>query len=254
MIDPYDDAALYDLEYADHTEDIAHYVDRARTAGGRVLELGCGSGRLTVPIARAGVSVLGVDRAPSMLAAARRKLAAESEDVRSRVDLLAWDYQTPGLDGTEPFAAVLWPFNALHHCADAPAVTAMLTRIAGWLAPGGRLCLDCYLPDRELYDRDPEGRYEHRTFVDPRTGAGLESWEQGWWDEAARLHHVVYVYRWPDGTEHRTHLKLRMFELPELLDLFTRTGWRVTRASQDFGGTPIGPKALKWVGLLRRRA
>lgn len=252
MIDPYDDAALYDLEYADHVEDTAHYVDRARTAGGRVLELGCGSGRLTIPIARAGVSVVGVDRAPAMLAAARQKLERETSTVRSRVELLEWDYHTPGLEGRDPFSAVLWPFNALHHCADEAALAAMLERIAGWLRRDGRLCLDCYLPDRELYDRDPEGRYEQRTFADPRTGVPLQSWEQGWWDEAARIHHVVYVYQWPDGTEHRTHLQLRMFELPDLLALFTRTGWRVTRASQDFGGTPVGKNALKWVGILKR--
>jgi SAM-dependent methyltransferase len=253
MIDPYADAALYDLEYADHDEDLAWYVDRARTAGGRVLELGCGTGRLTVPIARAGVEVVGVDRAPSMLAAAERKRAAEPPDVRSRIALVEADYGSgplPGVDG--PFATVLWPFNALHHCADGDAVAAMLDRIAGWLRPGGRLCLDCYLPDRELYDRDPDQRYEPRTFVDPRTGVTLQSWEQGWWDEAARIHHVVYVYQWPDGAEHRTHLQLRMFELPELLETFARAGWRVTRACQDFGGTPIRVGALKWVGVLRR--
>lgn len=261
MNDPYDDALLYDLEYADHVEDVAYYVDRARTAGGRVLELGCGSGRLTLPIARAGVSVLGVDRAPSMLEAARHKLASQPPEVRARVELLEWDYQSaddaPG--GTlasrvaaAPFAAVLWPFNAIHHCSDTGVVSAMLERIRDWITPSGRLCLDCYLPDRELYDRDPNGRYEQRTFQDPRTGVELQSWEEGWWDEPGRVHHVIYVYRWPDGTEHRTHLQLRMFELPELLGLFARAGWRVTRASQDFGGTPVGARALKWVGVLRR--
>jgi SAM-dependent methyltransferase len=248
--DPYADAILYDLEYADHVEDLAHYVDRARTAGGRVLELGCGSGRLTLPIARAGVHVLGVDRAPSMLDAARRKLAAEPAEVQGRVELAECDYHSlrPDLQ----FAAVLWPFNALHHCADEDALAVLLERMHDWLAPAGRLALDCYLPDRELYDRDPEGRYEAREFVDPTSGAKLLSWEQGWWDAAARVHHVMYVYQWPDGTERRTHLQLRMFELAELLAIFARTGWKVARAAEDFRGTPVGPRALKWVGVLRK--
>lgn len=259
MIDPYDDALLYDLEYADHVEDIAFYVDRARNAAGRVLELGCGTGRLTVPIARAGVDVVGVDRSQPMLDALHARLAREAPAVRARLRASCADYATVDPDAVGPsagpdrFRAVIWPFNALHHCRDEAAVDAMLVRISGWLGGGGRVALDCYLPDRELYDRDPEGRFEHRTFAHPVTGVTLDSWEQGWWDEAAKVHHVVYVYRWPDGTERRTHLQLRMFELLELYRMFDRGGWRIVREASDFTGRPVVTGALKWVGVLARK-
>lgn len=261
MIDPYDDALLYDLEYADHVEDVAFYVDRARNAAGRVLELGCGTGRLTVPIARAGVDVVGVDRSPAMLGALDGRVAREAPAVSARVRRLCADYTTvdPGAiagmaasGGAGRFRTVIWPFNALHHCQDEASVDAMLARIGGWLDGGGRVALDCYLPDRELYDRDPEGQFEHRTFTHPVTGVSLDSWEQGWWDEAAKVHHVVYVYRWPDGTERRTHLELRMFELVELYRMFDRAGWRIVREASDFSGRPVVTGALKWVGVLAR--
>jgi SAM-dependent methyltransferase len=250
LIGPYDDAILYDLEYADHTEDIAYYVDRARTSGARprVLELGCGTGRLTLPIARAGVQIVGVDQAPSMLAALRRKLERERPEVRERVQLIEDSYPTSAVTGT--FQAVLWPFNALHHCPDAAAVEAVLTAARAWMAPGGSVYLDAYLPDRELYDRDPEGRYEPRQFQDPASGQTVESWEQGWWDEDKQIHHVVYVYQWPDGTERRTHLELRMFSLGELHEIVTRAGLKVSRQGQDFHFTELGPRSLKWVAAL----
>jgi SAM-dependent methyltransferase len=250
LIGPYDDASLYDLEYADHTEDIAFYVDRARTSGTRprVLELGCGTGRLTLPIARAGVQIVGVDRAPAMLASLRRKLEREEALVRARVHLVEDSYPTQAVSG--PFQAVFWPFNALHHCPDAATVESVLRAARDWLAPGGAVYLDAYLPDRELYDRDPEGRYEPRQFQDPVTGQQLESWEQGWWDEARQIHHVVYVYRWPDGRERRTHLELRMFSLDELHAIVTRAGLKVARQAQDFRFTELGTRPLKWVAVL----
>lgn len=248
--DPYDDAGLYDLEYADMVEDLAWYVDRARAARGPVLELGCGTGRLTLPIARAGVPVLGVDRAGAMLDRLREKLAGEAPGVRARVTTRLADWL--GAEPPAPVSGILWPFNALHHSPDADAIVQVLQRATGWCTPEARLSLDCYLPDRELYSRDPDERYELRTFTDPRTGEPLESWEQGWWDEQARIHHVIYVYRRRDGTETRTHLKLRMFELDELNAAFRAGGWALERACGDFRGTPLGPRALKWVGVLKK--
>lgn len=260
MIGPYDDADLYDIEYADHTEDIAFYVDRARASGGlprrtsslaRVLELGCGTGRLTVPIARTGVEVVGIDRAPAMLYTLRHKLLREPIDVQHRVSLIEDSYPSEAITGL--FDAVLWPFNALHHCPDVDGLCRVLSAARGWLAPGALMSLDAYLPDRELYDRDPEGRYEQRVFADPRSGIPIESWEQGWWDESAQLHHVIYVYRWPDGTERRTHLQLRMFSRAEIYGAVEQAGLCMLREGQDFRFSPLHPRSLKWVAILGAR-
>ncbi|MBX2801327.1 MAG: class I SAM-dependent methyltransferase [Myxococcales bacterium] len=257
--DPYREHVLYDLEYAHHDEDVGWYVQlcsalpSGTSALRPILELGCGTGRLTLPIARAGATMLGVDRAPSMLEGLRRKLASEAAEVRQRVRLIEADYlrSQDALSTSAPFAAVLWPFNALHHCAGPEQLAAMLAQIRPWIAEGGFLALDCYLPDLDLYDRDPKARYEPRTFEDPRSGEVLESWEQGWWDAERRIHHVLYVYEHPDGSQERTQLSLRMYELPELQSLVADAGYRVERSAMDFEGSPVMPGALKWVALLR---
>lgn len=256
--DPYDHPDLYDLEYADHDEDVAYYVSlagrRARDRGARsghapVLELGCGTGRLSLPLARAGHPVLGLDASLPMLAKLDQKLRLEPEEVRQRVATLAGDFCQ--LDLQRRFKLVLWPFNAMHHCPGARALVSTLERIRDHVEPGGLLAFDAYLPDRELYVRDPEERFEQRSFTDPTTGERLDSWEQGWWDEADRIHHVLYVYARADGSERRTHLRFHMWELDELRECFADAGFQLLRESEDFVGTPLGARPLKLVGVAR---
>jgi SAM-dependent methyltransferase len=246
--DPYADAVIYDLEYEGMVEDLQFYGDKAKRAAGTVLELGCGTGRLTRHLARQGTVVHGVDRAPDMLRRHRELLALEPPEVAARVTLEEADYRS--WTGPGPFGAVLWPFNALHHCSGQDEVRGVLQAARAWIRPDGFMVLDCYLPDRRLYDRDPRGQYEYRDFVDPRTGETLTSWEQGWWDEATRTHHVVYTYRRPTGAEFKSHLQLRMFEHAELMEVIAATGWRLVRETSDFHGRPMDRAALKWVAVL----
>ncbi len=245
--DPYRDPALYDLEYDDYTEDIAYYRRLALATGSPILELGAGTGRLMVPLLRAGLQVDGVERSPGMLEGLRAKLEQLHPPQRGRARIFEGDFRTLPEGLHEQYALVMWPFNALHHCADGKEVAQTLLGAARRLRPEGRIALDVYLPDRELYDRDPEQTYEHRIFRDPRTGASIHTWEQGWWDEARRIHHVIYTYRYPDGRERRTHLALRMFERHELEAIFQRCGLRVLHSAEDFEGNPLRPGSLKWV-------
>lgn len=250
--DPYGDPALYDLEYADHREDVLHYAKLA-FAGGPVLELGCGTGRLTLPIARAGIEVDGIDLAPGMLEGIRAKLAREPGAIARRVRVFPGDFRAPPAELRSDYAAVFWPFNAIHHCRDVADIDATLAAAKQRLLPRGTVGIDLYLPDRELYDRDPEKTYEHRIMRDPRTGERLHTWERGWWDEETRIHHVVYTYRADDATERETHLQLRMFERQEIEAALDRAGLEIVSSAEDFDGTPLRASSLKWVLVLRAR-
>jgi ubiquinone/menaquinone biosynthesis C-methylase UbiE len=85
------DADYYDYYSTGLEGDVEFYVAEAQKAGSPVLELGCGTGRITFPIAQAGVSIVGLDLSPSMLGVARRKLTALDLEVQSRVKLVAGD-------------------------------------------------------------------------------------------------------------------------------------------------------------------
>lgn len=140
---PYDPIAdLYDSWSRSVTEDVAFYVDEARSAPRRVVELGVGTGRLALPIARAGIPVVGVDNSERMLEVCRRR--AERAGVEQLVDLRLGDLRDPPVDPT--VSLVLCPFRSyLHLPTDADRLEALR---AAWtlLEPGGRLVFDVFMP------------------------------------------------------------------------------------------------------------
>ena len=247
--DRYRDADLYDLEYADMFEDVAYYAAIAAQTEGPLLELACGTGRLTLPMSRT-TSIVAVDRSPAMLDGCRRKMVSVPPSQARRIELLEGNFLDLRLGRT--FHTVLWPFNALHHCRNDHELHAAIQTLAVHTAPGGCVAIDAYLPDVALYDRDPNERFEERTLFEAKTGRSMETWEQGWWDAETRTHHVVYHYQYLDGRLEKAHLRFTMWELPELHRAFEEAGFRLEYEASDFRSAPIEPSSLKWVATFTR--
>ena len=135
-------ARLYDDWSRSVTEDVDFYVDLAREAGGPVVELGVGTGRIAVPVAAAGIRVIGVDSSAEMLAVCRERAAADG--VEHLLDLRQGDLRTPPVE--ERVRLVLVPFRAyLHLHTDAERLEA-LQAAHRLLVPGGRLAFDVFEP------------------------------------------------------------------------------------------------------------
>lgn len=248
--DPYREPALYDLEYHHLSDDIVHYVALSRRFRGPVLELGCGNGRISIPMAQAGAEVHGMDLSQPMLDDLAKKARALPDPARMRLKCKIGDFRE--ISEINRYPLVIWPFNAMHHVTGPADLDRVLQGARRALQAGGTLALDCYLPDRSLYSRDPNQRYEERDFIDPRDGKTLYSWEQGWFDEVEYVHHVVYVYERADGRRDQVHLRLRMFELDELRDRFAENGFTIAKEMGDFDGRPMRKESVKWVVELRR--
>jgi SAM-dependent methyltransferase len=141
--DPYARIAdWYDAEHDAFEDDVQFYRDLAAGAGPTVLEVGCGSGRVTVVLARLGSAVTGVDSSEAMLARCRARLARELAAVRERVQLVCADARALGDAAPGPFALSLLPLNTFAHFATPAERLAVLTRVRERLVPGGRLVLD----------------------------------------------------------------------------------------------------------------
>lgn len=150
-------ARLYDAWSAGVTEDVDFYVEEARAAGGTIVELACGTGRISVPVAKSGVPVIGVDASEGMLSVAREY--AEAEGVADLLDLRLGDMREPPV--TERVPLVLIPFRSLLHMTTETDRLRALSAANELLLPGGRLVFDVFAPSAEDVE-DTNGRWIER--------------------------------------------------------------------------------------------
>ena len=150
-------APIYDPWSRSVVEDVDFYVEEALASGGPVVELAVGTGRIAVPIAKAGVRVIGVDESPAMLEGARAY--AERENVSPLVDLRLGDLRDPPVDERVPLATV--PFRSLLHMPDEHEKLRALTAAASVLEPGGRFVFDVFAPSPEDIE-ETDGRWLER--------------------------------------------------------------------------------------------
>jgi SAM-dependent methyltransferase len=185
--------------------DVDFFVAAAREAGGAVLEVGCGTGRVLIPTARAGVPITGLDASAHMLAVCRERLAAEQEQVQERVALVQGDMRDFTLG--QEFALVTIPFRPFQHLTTVAGQKQCLATIQRHLAPGGRLILDLFNPKLEALTSDnlgqelgdeppftmPDGRVVARRF---RTVA------RDYFEQVIRTE-LIYDVTYPDGRSER---------------------------------------------------
>jgi SAM-dependent methyltransferase len=155
---PYDAIAeLYDAWSRSVTEDIDFYVEEARRAGGPVVELGVGTGRVAIPTAQAGIPVIGIDSSEGMLAVCARR--AELAGVLDLLDLRRGELVAPPVD--ERVRLVTCPFRSFLHLASDRERLRGLEAARALLRPGGRLVFDVFAPGREDI-ADTHGRWLER--------------------------------------------------------------------------------------------
>lgn len=183
-------ARFYDLDYASYQDDIAMYLGFAERTGGPLLELGCGTGRLLLPLARAGYPITGVDLSPAMLAVAQAKVDAAK--LQGRITLVQDDMRTVQLP--QPYRLAFIAINSFMHLA---TLGDQLRALHTWhtlLAPGGLLIIDLYNPDpHHLLEAD--GRLDlQRQWIDPSNGATVMKFVSRVVDSAQQLQHVLFLY------------------------------------------------------------
>jgi SAM-dependent methyltransferase len=231
--DLYDDPELYDQLFP-ATEQF--YPEEAEKRGGRVLELGCGTGRLTVAIAQNGIDIVGVDLSESMLEAARRKARAAGVEV----PFIHADMRDLNLDGQ--FATILIPGNSLLHLLTNQELKQCLAGVRRHLALGGRLLFDISKWDMSRYARDPAQRYPAFTQGD------ITVEEISSYDAAAQVRDVVWYLSTASAPDFRKiEYRLRVIFPRELLLLLETVGLHLEARYGEFTREPFGASSRRQV-------
>ncbi len=239
-------ADLYDHVglYRDRQDDVRFYLEQAAAASGPVLELGCGTGRILLPCARAGARITGLDRSAPMLAVARGKLEGEAPEVRDRVHLVEGDMRS--FDLGERFALVTIPFRGIQHLLTVEDHLACLTCVARHLATGGLLVFDVFNPMlRALVDATRRSEWgDEPEFTTPAGARVVRRFRVSRVDLPRQIQYLemIYYVTQPDGTSRRLveYFSLRHFFRYEVEHLLARCGFTDIRIDGDFAGTPFG--------------
>jgi SAM-dependent methyltransferase len=240
MPDPYARlAAYYDIENADLVDDLPAYAALADRFGGPVLDVGCGTGRVTFHLAGRGLRVVGVDLSPAMLERARQRAAhhnldpAQLEWVEANVTQLALD---------EDFGLAVFAYNGFMHLLRQADQVAALAHIAAHLKPGGGLAIDLPNPVEMFQAEDVAGLVVERIFTNPATGATVIQQSLARLDRATQIMDLTWVYDSvdADGMLRRdmVPLRLRYTLAPEMHLLIERTGLQVEGLYGDYDLNP----------------
>lgn len=229
-------ARNYDATYAvarDPAGDAAFYRALAHEVGGPVLELGCGTGRILLPIARDGFECVGLDSSAAMLDELRAKAPpAGLRLVQARME--SFDL------GDERFRLVTSPFRAFSHLTDVEAQLAALACVRRHLAPGGVFALDVFDPDlaRLALDEEPE----HLAITYEEGGQRVERWDTIRRDRARQLLQVDFRYTGgPPELSGTVTIQMRWFHRFELEHLLARAGFTDLRFFRSFDREPWTP-------------
>jgi SAM-dependent methyltransferase len=223
--------------------DADFYLEAAKSAGGATLELGCGTGRILLPLAQAGHRVCGLELSPHMLDRCRTKLAELPREVQGRVRLVEGNMVEFELG--EQFQLITFPFRSFQHLQSTSEQLACLACAHRHLGPGGRLILDLFQTDpRRMHD--PE-------FFNERAIPGETTLPDGrrvrLAERAVALHRAIqsndvelisYVTH-SDGRAERivNAFRVRYFFRYEVEHLLARAGFCVVEIFGSFDRTPL---------------
>lgn len=245
-------ARFYDADHSGFADDLPFYRELARRTGGRVLDVMCGSGRLLVPLAQAGIRVTGIDASAAMIERARMRVAATG--VAPRIALYHGDVRSAVPDG--PYHLAIVALNSFMHLTTTADQLAVLANIHRALHPDGLLAIDVFNPHaRNLAGCDGELALD-RTF---RTddGALVCKFVAQRADMVQQINHVTFVYDELDGNgsvRRTVHpMTLRWFYRYELEHLLERTGFVVEAIYGSYDLDPFVTGSDIMLTVARRR-
>lgn len=222
--------------------DVPFYLAQAQAAPGPVLEIGCGTGRVTIPLAAVGVDITGVDISASMLREAKRK--AESQGLR-----INWvEADGRNLELGRHFPLIIMPFNTLQFFRDTTALGRLFQAVKSHLEDGGKFVFDVFNPLVSFLAADPSARYERARYADPNGGGEVVIEEaREYIAERQVVRSTRYYHVGGNRDVSVSSLELRCFFPCELDFILEHFGFRLEAKYGDFDNSSVGSRSPKQI-------
>lgn len=251
-------AELYDSAHSDIVDDIPFYLDLARDAGGPVLVLGCKTGRVTIPIAEAGIDVVGVDHSAAMLDVARNK-AQQLQEPGGSVTLLQAEMTDFAHEVDRRFRLALIPFSGFLSLRTTEDQERTLRSVYRSLVPGGRIAIDVASPELDTLAQDGDIAYHLRDATDPNTGRRYVIWRQGSYDEYSQIESVRTIF---EELDEEGAVRIRSFRDSQIRYVFRQemryllelSGFQVLGMFGGFDRSPFDRSSSRMIWIAGARS
>ncbi len=221
------DANIYDGMNT-HINDLEFYMRwLPKSKEARILELCCGTGRLTIPIAKEGHDISGIDFTPSMLEQARNKASAEGLEI----EFIEADMRT--LDLPEKFDLIFIPFNSIHHLYQNEDLFKTLKVIKKHLKKGGLFLFDCFSPNIEYI---VEAEKEQKEIAQYTTSDGRDVLikQTMRYERKTQINRIEWHYFINGAFDSTQNLDMRLFFPQELDSYLKQNGFTILHKFGDF--------------------
>ena len=234
-------ADIYDWVFAWKRDDVQFYVEQARHSGGPVLELGSGTGRVAIPIAQAGIEIVGLESSIAMLREARRKTSGASAASAGVPLWVEGDMADFSLG--RKFELVIIPFRGFLSLLSVEEQMDCLRCIRGHLAPGGKLIFDVFVPDLDMLTDDGSTPFHFEDVPHPDLDRRLVIWHQNRFDNHNQINNARTIIEEVDSGGEVVRRLYREFQIRymhrfETQHLLELAGFRVEELYGDF---ELGP-------------
>lgn len=227
----YLDGRHYDLQI-NHLDDLTFYLNQIEKYGEPVLELACGTGRLTIPIAERGVHITGLDISERMLS--QSKIKANIKKVR--IEWVEADCRNFKLK--KKFNFIFLPFNSIAHLHNLKSIEACFYCVKKHLATKGRFIIDMFNPSLNILTRDSSKRYPVAEYPDPDGKGTVVITENNVYDTVNQINRIKWYYKIDNKEEYSEELNMRIFYPQELDALLHYNGFII---ESKFGNYNMGP-------------
>lgn len=249
----YEDGLRYDLDYELRIKDIRFYVDQCYSCANEVLELGCGTGRVSIPIARSGLRITAIDSSEAMLKMAQKKLRKEEDVISNNVIFIMSDIKEFALG--RKFKTVIMPFNVMQHLYDISSINRFFSNLRECIEDNSIFIFDVINPDFYELSRSPQDYAVYDSFhVKTKEDGNMERDNDNKgellviedrinYDPIEQIAAYTLSYSLGKKDLFELNLKHRIFFTKELEFILNSNGFHILERFGDFDMSPLEKKS-----------
>ncbi len=241
----YFDGEHYDA-WTEREIDIPFYKEQVDKYSEPVLELGCGTGRITIPIAREGHDIIGLDISDKLLEKAKEK--AEEEDIS--IEWVQGDMRNFSLD--KRFNLIFIPFNSIHHILTLEDMEKVLNNVKKHLRPNGRFIVEFFNPDLSILNREPTEEHDVIEYQDPEERGEIKITESTDYERAKQLMHLSWFYE-SDGRKKEREWTIRVWFPKEVNAILKYNDFKIEQKYGDFDESPMTNNSSQQILVCKKK-